>query len=300
MVTSVPSDYCVTIQGLSTDKKPICKVLNGSQYLEMDTSTLYLFDQAAKQWLKFSGGNIDMQTALNEHTYQFMGLSSDTKPIDCQIGNGSKFIEMDTSDIYMYDRKNRKWLKQKPQGGQPCPCVEYTAGDHIEISEDHVISAKIDLEKEIIATLTVGGISEGETFPAGTPIEEIITKLLSKQPVDYGTIYFGVVDSTPDEITADAEAEKIPDDFRKTGITHYYTTRGDQFEWVAYPANLGQLKTIYENDLPFNLLENYTSKTITAGGVDYLLYWYVDPVRADNDKFVFYWKNDCCLDCKSC
>lgn len=37
-------------------------------------------------------------------------LSSDTKPVnDASMANGSKLMEMDTSTLYLYDKKNKTW-----------------------------------------------------------------------------------------------------------------------------------------------------------------------------------------------
>lgn len=38
-----------------------------------------------------------------------MGLSTDSKPTDSSIGNGSAFIEMDTSKLYFYDAAGESW-----------------------------------------------------------------------------------------------------------------------------------------------------------------------------------------------
>ena len=38
---------------------------------------------------------------------EITGLSTDDKPTD--VSNGSKFIEMDTGKIYMYDAENEQW-----------------------------------------------------------------------------------------------------------------------------------------------------------------------------------------------
>lgn len=48
-----------------------------------------------------------MVSITNDKTYEIRGLSTDKKPINDHIGNGSIFIEMDTSLIYTYsqDRK---------------------------------------------------------------------------------------------------------------------------------------------------------------------------------------------------
>ena len=35
---------------LSTDNKPVNGIMNGSKLLEMDTATLYIFDEDNKEW----------------------------------------------------------------------------------------------------------------------------------------------------------------------------------------------------------------------------------------------------------
>lgn len=42
-----------TFYGLSTDTKPTENIVNGSAFIEMDTGTLYFFDQAGKTWLEW-------------------------------------------------------------------------------------------------------------------------------------------------------------------------------------------------------------------------------------------------------
>ena len=37
------------------------------------------------------------------------GLSTDTKPLD--EPNGSKFVEMDTGKLYLYDAEGEEWLE---------------------------------------------------------------------------------------------------------------------------------------------------------------------------------------------
>ena len=50
-----------------------------------------------------------MITAVNEKTYEFRGLSTDKKPVNKYIGNGSVFIEMDTNKIFMYNKDAMSW-----------------------------------------------------------------------------------------------------------------------------------------------------------------------------------------------
>lgn len=40
---------------------------------------------------------------------QYEGLSTDTKPTG--VPNGSRFLEMDTGDVYMYDADSSAWLQ---------------------------------------------------------------------------------------------------------------------------------------------------------------------------------------------
>lgn len=51
----------------------------------------------------------------SREVFSFAGLSTDTKPTGTyggtRIGNGSVFLEMNTSDAYMYDEANSVWRK---------------------------------------------------------------------------------------------------------------------------------------------------------------------------------------------
>ena len=40
------------------------------------------------------------------------GKSSDVKPIDSSIENGSVFYEMDTGNVYMFDIEDHNWILQ--------------------------------------------------------------------------------------------------------------------------------------------------------------------------------------------
>lgn len=43
--------------------------------------------------------------------WDLRGLSSDTKPTYDQVPNGSTFLEMDTGDVYIYNKAGKTWLK---------------------------------------------------------------------------------------------------------------------------------------------------------------------------------------------
>ena len=50
-------------------------------------------------------------SAQNEKCYEFRGLSSDTKPVDDIIENGSVFFEMDTKKVYMFNKDTKEWIE---------------------------------------------------------------------------------------------------------------------------------------------------------------------------------------------
>ena len=56
------------------------------------------------------------------YSQQLRGLSTDTKPTT-DIPNGSSFLEMDTSNVYMWDDENKQWTKIVLQ------IISYTTGN---------------------------------------------------------------------------------------------------------------------------------------------------------------------------
>ena len=51
----------------------------------------------------------DSGVAVN--TYTIAGVSTDNKPTAEDVGNGSVFIEMDTSKVYFYDEADDAWYE---------------------------------------------------------------------------------------------------------------------------------------------------------------------------------------------
>lgn len=49
-------------------------------------------------------------TERNQGHVEFIGLSTDTKPVD-YVGNGSAFLEMDTGDLYFFNGEDKTWVK---------------------------------------------------------------------------------------------------------------------------------------------------------------------------------------------
>lgn len=57
----------------------------------------------------------DITNKSGKTILNFVGLSSDEKPIKTfdyeVIRNGSVFLEIDTSEVFMYDEENNEWKK---------------------------------------------------------------------------------------------------------------------------------------------------------------------------------------------
>jgi len=52
--------------------------------------------------------------STSDKTFDFRCLSTDEKPIifnGIEIDNGSQLLEMDTGDIYLFDKQNQMWRK---------------------------------------------------------------------------------------------------------------------------------------------------------------------------------------------
>ena len=41
--------------------------------------------------------------------WELRGLSSDPKPTEDKVPNGSSFLEMDTGSVYFWDKANEQW-----------------------------------------------------------------------------------------------------------------------------------------------------------------------------------------------
>ena len=46
-----------------------------------------------------------------KHYYELAGLSTETKPVE-DVAMGSKAIEVDTGDIYLFNETEGEWAKQ--------------------------------------------------------------------------------------------------------------------------------------------------------------------------------------------
>ena len=50
-----------------------------------------------------------MISNVDQNTYDLRGLSTDEKPTNSFVGNGSTFIEIDTGKVFIFDAEHKLW-----------------------------------------------------------------------------------------------------------------------------------------------------------------------------------------------
>lgn len=166
--------------------------------------------------------------------------------------------------------------------------------DYITINEnEYKIGRKDKLNQPLTAAIAVGGVSVGDTFAAGTTIEEVLRKILTgttPPPMVTGKIYWGVVNEIPPlEITEDFVEEDAPEDILANGIVHYFTADA-QYECFAYPKEFGLVKHIYQNDLiEFDLLPDFVCREVVHNDKVYYMFYSLDYTREADSKYQFLW-----------
>ena len=50
-----------------------------------------------------------ISVVTNDKCLELRGLSTDNKPVNDFVGNGSIFLEMDTANVYMFDGESKTW-----------------------------------------------------------------------------------------------------------------------------------------------------------------------------------------------
>lgn len=82
------------------------------------------------------------------NVYELRGLSTDTKPTE-KIGNGSLFIEMDTSKIYYFEGTAKAWAEfgsgDIPTPPGPTP-EEYTLNFYRQILQEEIRERSLEGE----------------------------------------------------------------------------------------------------------------------------------------------------------
>ena len=103
-------------------------------------------------YAKFSHYTADGATV---QTVTMMGLSTDSKPTDASIGNGSAFLEMNTSKLYFYDAASESWKEWGADASSEQPNLSMAASPavirpNLGLSEPSVVEPDVveDIEPE--------------------------------------------------------------------------------------------------------------------------------------------------------
>lgn len=151
-------------------------------------------------------------------------------------------------------------------------------------------NASAKLKEELTTQITIGSVSAGTVFAAGTSLEEIIRRMFTATL----KIYWGCTNEIPTTISPTGESKDVNDDILDTGITCVYSTSGAQYQYLAYPKVYGLLKHIYENNLyEFDLNDGTTFKftTIQIDSVDYYFYYTDEQAIVTNDEYEYLFKD---------
>lgn len=50
-------------------------------------------------------------SVTNDKCFEFRGLSTDNKPTDPKVGNGSVFLEIDTGKVFIFNEEAAAWVE---------------------------------------------------------------------------------------------------------------------------------------------------------------------------------------------
>lgn len=208
MAVVYKNDGTYHLSGPSSQSKPVLsQANNGSLFTETDTGITFVFDYKTKSWTKLSTeisvyiNNVAYNSATyaNEHIYCMSGSSSDKKPKLGLSSAGSRFIETDSGNVYIYDAKAKKWNKLANSSGGG----SYSAGDGIkingtEISVDTTKIATVDeLDKKSVVianaenpTKQLSTISiDGEIYTIVTELPANVVKTDTNQTINGEKIF---------------------------------------------------------------------------------------------------------------
>ncbi len=188
---------------------------------------------------------------------------------------------LDTSFNFYYRESDETiWLVKtrfNPSTGK-----EYYVWDQLVTAGEMALAR---LQEDLLVTREVGGLSIGDFYPKGTTIETVLRDMLRPQIID--KCYTYTSENILLEIPASAVAHDIPFDISVNGLTLLHETHGIQYEYFAYPANLGRLSSIIQNDF-INALDAWKLLgTVNKGGTVYYIYITIDTQADDTSAYKF-------------
>lgn len=158
-------------------------------------------------------------------------------------------------------------------------------GDNITI-QNNVINSLDTIKSDILVTEAVGGYKVGDNITAGTPIVDIIKKILSPamQPIA-NRVYFGVSHNIPINLDGLTYQEIEVETLINEGVSHIYTTDDQRFVY-AYRKSIGDLVSI-KDDNGLEQLDGWSRITYNDGTDAYYIYYSNETIEVTNFKFNF-------------
>ena len=85
------NNHPVIYYALSTDEKPINRVINGAVLIEMDTSKVYFFNKTSSEWLEWGETSSSVNTLSTSLNPSLLTMNP-SRPVDIPLN--------DISDLY--------------------------------------------------------------------------------------------------------------------------------------------------------------------------------------------------------
>lgn len=179
----------------------------------------------------FTGCNDRMAILKNETVPRKLDTFTEINPTDI---NTDMFVYVDDGE----SKKIRLGNIINTTASQPdWDETDESSYSYIRNKPDNLV-----LDRDVTSLFNVGGIRIGDTFEKGTPLHDIIIKLLSFTE-KITNIKFGIVDtlnigqaSFIDELKTDVQENKA--DLLSNGWTHTFTVDNEYYV-LAVPAELG-------------------------------------------------------------
>ena len=102
------------------------------------------------------------ESGVSVNTYLMAGLSSDsdTKPTTEDVGNGSCYIEMDTSKVWFYDEGSTTWLEWGAESNATSNAASSMSMTRPSLTLGNTLSPAVEGDMPDAADNTEGGEDE--------------------------------------------------------------------------------------------------------------------------------------------
>ena len=90
-------------------------------------------------------------SGVSVNTYLMAGLSSDTKPTTEDVGNGSCYIEMDTSKVWFYDEGSTTWLEWGAENNETSSAASSLSMTRPSLTLGNTLSPDVEGDMPVMA-----------------------------------------------------------------------------------------------------------------------------------------------------